>query len=153
MNLVLHIGTATLRCTIGDDSVELPVGLDDLGRMLSRHRAPAPEDLTNVIGRVTDELDDLVRMMPDALAAPVTVSGAWAEAIATVDAGAPASPPATIGRGDAEDLFRTVATESPDERAKNPGLPSDRVHDIVAAMCVVVAAMRVLRLDRVTLAW
>jgi exopolyphosphatase/pppGpp-phosphohydrolase len=46
-------------------------------------------------------------------------------------------------------LFRTVATESAKERARNPGLPAAAVDRIVAACCILVAVMRHLHLDQV----
>lgn len=42
----------------------------------------------------------------------------------------------------AEDVFRTVATESAEDRRHNPGLEPGRVDTIVGGMCILVAIMR-----------
>jgi exopolyphosphatase/guanosine-5'-triphosphate,3'-diphosphate pyrophosphatase len=41
-----------------------------------------------------------------------------------------------------EDVFRTLATESVEERAENPGLEAQRADVIVGGMCVLVSIMR-----------
>lgn len=48
----------------------------------------------------------------------------------------------------AEDVFRTVATESAADRAHNPGLEPQRVDVIVGGMCVLVSIMRKFGFDR-----
>ena len=74
-----------------------------------------------------------------------------AEVIAAVEFGGNPPLPYSLGRAAAEDVFRTVATESSVDRARNPGLPADAVDTIVAACCIVVAFMRRLNLDEVDL--
>ena len=39
-------------------------------------------------------------------------------------------------------MFRTMATESADDRRHNPGLPAERVDFIVAGCCILVTIMR-----------
>ena len=55
-----------------------------------------------------------------------------------------------LTRGAVEDVFRTLATETHDERRRNPGLPLDHVPTVVGGCCVVVALLRGLHLDAVT---
>jgi exopolyphosphatase/guanosine-5'-triphosphate,3'-diphosphate pyrophosphatase len=55
-----------------------------------------------------------------------------------------------LTRDAAEDVFRTLATETLDERKLNPGLPADRADIIVAGCCILVATMRRLHLDSIT---
>ena len=45
-----------------------------------------------------------------------------------------------------------MATEAANDRAYNPGLPPEHVDTVVAACCIVLAVMRRLHLDRVTIA-
>ena len=47
----------------------------------------------------------------------------------------------------AEDVFRTLATETRAQRIANPGLEEARADVIVAGMCVLVTIMRRLGLD------
>jgi exopolyphosphatase/guanosine-5'-triphosphate,3'-diphosphate pyrophosphatase len=47
-----------------------------------------------------------------------------------------------LERDAAEDVFRTLATESNTDRAFNPGLHPERVSLIVGGLCVLVAVMR-----------
>jgi len=56
-----------------------------------------------------------------------------------------------LDRDTAEEVFRLVATETPTERAHNPGLPSHHVGTIVATCCIVLAFMRRLDLERITI--
>jgi exopolyphosphatase/guanosine-5'-triphosphate,3'-diphosphate pyrophosphatase len=54
-----------------------------------------------------------------------------------------------LTRDAAEDVFRTLATETLEERKLNPGLPADRADIIVAGCCILVATMRRLHLDSI----
>jgi len=132
-----------------------PVGIDALlDRWLRDGDPPHPAALTNALGEVADHLDDLVREHPEIEAlheAHVTGRAAWS--IARLEAGVD-EPPAPYGldRATAEEVFRLAATESRDDRADNPGLPSTDVDTVLAALCTLVSAMRRLALGKVTIA-
>jgi exopolyphosphatase/guanosine-5'-triphosphate,3'-diphosphate pyrophosphatase len=79
----------------------------------------------------------------------VDIVGDLATVIAAVEFGGTPPLPFRLPRAAAEELFRTVATESAKERARNPGLPAAAVDRIVAACCILVAVMRHLHLDQV----
>ena len=111
---------------------------------------PRPEELTNAIGMVIDHLDDLLREQPAVVGLPAELSGEAAGEIAAVEVGATPALPMTLSRDAAEDVFRTVATERRADRARNPGLSARMVDTIVGACCIVVAIMRRLQLDEVT---
>ena len=55
-----------------------------------------------------------------------------------------------LERSAAEDVFRTLATESAADRGFNPGLEADRVDLIVGGACVVVETMRQLNIEEIT---
>ena len=111
---------------------------------------PRPEELTNAIGLVVDHLDDMVRALPGASEADaVGIVGYLATVIAAVEFGGTPPLPFALRREAAEDVFRTVATESAVERARNPGLPATAVDTIVGACCIVVGIMRHLHLDQI----
>ena len=89
-----------------------------------------------------------MRALPTAVeTADVRIVGDLASVIAAVEYGGNPPLPFLLGRAAAEDVFRTVATESSAERARNPGLPAEAVGTIVGACCIVVALMRHLHLD------
>lgn len=110
---------------------------------------PLPEQLTNALGAVADRFEDLVLERPEvADVTDVVFTGSDAVALARLESGmTDVELPYRLGRDDAEDVFRTVATETVAQRRHNPGLASDRVESIVATCCVVLAVMRRLHLE------
>ena len=113
---------------------------------------PRPEELANAIGTVVDHLDDMLRELPAAFDVDaVGVVGDHAAVIAAVEFGGDPPLPLALDRAAAEDVFRTVATESAVERARNPGLPAEAVDTVVGACCFLVALMRHLHLEQVDL--
>jgi exopolyphosphatase / guanosine-5'-triphosphate,3'-diphosphate pyrophosphatase len=135
---------------VDDQHHVIPVGAVTLTASGLVSDPPRPEELTNAIGLVTDHLDDMLRAVPGAAEAdPVRIVGDLAAVIAAVEFGGDPPLPFELHRTAAEDVFRTVATESSSQRALNPGLPSGAVGTIVAACCIVVAIMRHLHLDTV----
>ena len=161
------VDVPTLVVDIGGGSTELAVGVREAELALSipygavtsteSHFSadpPPPEDLTNLIGEVGDEIDDLVRVHPalGAVGRVVGVAGTIVT-VAKVEVGTN-DPSALHGmvltRDAAEDVFRTLATEKPADRVLNPGLPPDRGDIIVAGCCILVALMRRLGLDGIT---
>ncbi len=159
----------TLVVDIGGGSTEYVVGVRDAEQWASipfgavtsteSHLSkdpPPPEDLSNLIGAVSDELEELGRAIPT-LANPGRVVGVAGTivTVAAVELGLTdfddtALHGMELSRDAAEDVFRTLATESPSDRAMNPGLPASRVDIIVAGCCILVATMRRLRLDSIT---
>jgi exopolyphosphatase/guanosine-5'-triphosphate,3'-diphosphate pyrophosphatase len=130
----------------------IPVGALTLTNAEFASDPPRPEELTNAIGTVVDHLEDMLRVLPGATEAEaVDIVGELATVIAAVEFGGPPPLPFRLPRAAAEDVFRTVATESSGERAHNPGLPATAVDTIVAACCILVAVMRHLHLEQVDL--
>jgi exopolyphosphatase/guanosine-5'-triphosphate,3'-diphosphate pyrophosphatase len=128
----------------------IPLGAVTLSSTELVSDPPRPEELTNAIGLVIDHLDDMLRALPGASEADaVGIVGYLATVIAAVEFGGDPPLPFALQRAAAEDVFRTVATESAAERALNPGLPATAVDTIVGACCIVVGIMRHLHLDRV----
>ena len=128
----------------------IPIGAVSLANSEFASDPPRPEELTNAIGTVVDHLDDMLRALPGAVDAnEVGLTGEHAEVIAAVEFGGSPPLPFSLARAAAEDVFRTVATETATDRARNPGLPAEAVDTIVASCCIVVALMRHLHLDEV----
>lgn len=116
---------------------------------------PRPEELTNAIGLVTDDVEELTRSFPALLGSSrfVGVAGTIVT-VAAVELGlmqfdSSALHGFVLTREAAEDVFRTLATESFDERIHNPGLSRDRADIIVAGCCILVGIMRRLFLSEI----
>ena len=150
--LAIHVGAESCAVHIDGQALALAVGPAQLIRTELHSDPPLPEELTNAIGVVIDHLDDLLRELPAAIAAErIEVDGAEMKAIAAVEIGRAAELPFELSHDAAEDVFRTVATEPRADRARNPGLEAHLVGTVTAGACIVVALMRHLRLDRVTI--
>ena len=157
--LVIDIGGGSTEYIIGFDSPEMSASIP-FGAVTatSSHlsRDPArPEDLTNLIGAVADELEEITRDIP-ALATPGRVVGVAGTivTVAAVEIGLPSFDDAVLNgfvltKDAAEDVFRTLATESHSQRILNPGLPAERSDIIVAGCCILVATMRRLHIDEI----
>ena len=127
---------------IGGGTHHVPVGVRTLAAGLTGD-PPAPEDLTNAIGLVLDHLDDVERELPMAgFAERLVVEGRAAGVVVDVEVGATVQGPFVLHRDAAEEVFRTLATETAADRALNPGLPAEWVHDVLGACCAIVALLR-----------
>ena len=158
--LVIDIGGGSTELIVGVDSPEMsasiPFGaVTSTASHISSDPA-APEDLTNLIGAVSDELEEIGRTIP-AIATPARVVGVAGTivTIAAVEIGlAEFDESALHGfvltKDAAEDVFRTLATETSRERLSNPGLDERRVDIIVAGCCILVALMRRLNIEEMT---
>lgn len=145
----ITIADTTTHFVVDDTELTVPCGARQLGERHLTTDPPLPEDLTNAIGEMQDHLDDALREMPTlAQADTYELHGEMARVIAAIEHGSTVTEPAfALTREAAEDVFRTVATESAADRAHNPGLPAAFVDVVVGACCAVVALMRGLHLD------
>ncbi len=156
--LVLDIGGGSTEFVIGDTDVRsafsVDVGCIRLTERELRADPPRPEELSNAIGHVQDHLDDVIRDMPAILdIASVVGIGGTISTVAAVEIGR--MDPSDLhgfwlSRDAAEDVFRTLATERLADRLHNPGLPPDRAPIIVGGLCVLVAVLRKLKADGLT---
>ena len=161
ITIVVDIGGGSTEVMIGQDNSlqhasSFPVGAVVLSETELHRDPPRPEELTNAIGLVTDFMDDLVREQPHVLDATRVVGVAGTiVTIAAVELGIARFDPValhgmTLTREAAEDVFRTLATESLSDRKSNPGLPAERADVIVGGCCALVGIMRRLRLPSIT---
>ena len=159
--IVVDIGGGSTEVMIGvgnelQHTVSFPFGAVVLTETELHRDPPRPEELTNAIGLVTDFMDDLVREQPQVLEATRVVGVAGTiVTIAAVELGIARFDPValhdmTLTREAAEDVFRTLATESLANRKSNPGLPAERADVIVGGCCALVGIMRRLRLPSIT---
>jgi exopolyphosphatase/guanosine-5'-triphosphate,3'-diphosphate pyrophosphatase len=158
---VVDIGGGSTEFSIGAsgkyiNSASVPLGAVTLTEAHFTTDPPRPEDLTNAIGEMSDEVEDLTRTIPElGRITNVVGVGGTIVTVAAVELGlAEFSEEAIHGfvltRDAAEDVFRTLATEPMEARVLNPGLPRDRADIIVAGCCLLVGIMRRLSLNEIT---
>ena len=158
---VIDIGGGSTEFSIGAPGttprvVSIPFGARNLTETILEHDPPRPEELTNAIGAVVDEIDDVLREIPELESCDhlVGVAGTIVT-IAMVELGlhefdADTLHGMTLTKDAAEDVFRTLATEKLADRVHNPGLPADRADIIVGGCCVLVGILRKLQLPEIT---
>jgi exopolyphosphatase/pppGpp-phosphohydrolase len=139
------------RFEIDDQALVVPFGSSTLAEFITSD-PPQPEELINAIGFVLDHLEDVDRELPAVVAIDaVHVAGDGIDVLAAVEVGCATPLPHTLPREAAEDVFRTVVTESAAQRRHNPGLPASWVHPLLGVCSAVVAVLRYYRLDHIEL--
>ncbi|MGQ0744807.1 MAG: Ppx/GppA phosphatase family protein [Acidimicrobiales bacterium] len=160
--LVADIGGGSTELAVGPDAYDLglPRGGDPIGvfsldvgclRISERYLhsdPPAPEELTNALWSVREDLELAAQSIPALRQAKELVGLAGTvSTVAAVDQGLTTYDRHRIhhhrlSRAAVEEVFRTLATETHAERRHNPGLEADRVAVIVGGVVVLVALMR-----------
>ena len=150
--LIVDIGGGSTEFILGTDHVEgvisVDVGCVRLTEKFLDHDPPRPEELTACISFADAYLDDVIRELPGSaeartlvgLAGTITTVAAVEIGLATYDRDA--IHHFVLTRAAAEDVFRTLATESRADRIHNPGLEEARADVIVGGCCVLVALFR-----------
>ncbi|MFN2608724.1 MAG: exopolyphosphatase [Acidimicrobiales bacterium] len=150
--LVVDIGGGSTEFAVGTTEptgvVSTDMGCVRLTEKYLHSDPPAPEELSQVLSVARDWLDDVARDLPEAaearrlvgLAGTVTTVAAVEMGLATYDRHRVHH--FTLTREAAEDVFRTLATETRTARAANPGLEAGRVDVIVAGTAILVAILR-----------
>ena len=150
--LVADIGGGSTEFVVGTTTAEgvlsLDMGCVRLTEKFLHHDPPYASELSAALSVVDAHLDDLEREIPQVrdvrrfvgLAGTVTT-------VAAVEQGLPEYDPERIHhfvltRAAAEDVFRTLATETIEQRKENPGMEAQRADVIVGGCCVLVAIMR-----------
>ncbi len=155
--LVVDIGGGSTEFVIGSTDAEagrsLDMGCVRLTEQFLHGDPPLPEELSNAVGYVRDELEDLRRQLPilDGGRRLVGLSGT-VSAVAAIEQGLATYDRDRIHhfvltRAAAEDVFRTVATEALRDRIHNPGLERERADVIVGGVVILVSVMRVFQFD------
>jgi len=150
--LVFDIGGGSTEFSFGTHEAQATVSTD-MGcvRMTEawlHHDPPSAVELSQCLSIVELHLDDVQRIIPDAgeartfvgLAGTVSAAASVEIGLATYDRDR--IHHFRLTRDAAEDVFRTLATETLAERIDNPGLEPERADVIVGGMCVLVATMR-----------
>jgi exopolyphosphatase/guanosine-5'-triphosphate,3'-diphosphate pyrophosphatase len=114
---------------------------------------PAPEELHACIAVSTEHIKDVVRQLPGVVDAKTfvglagTVTTVAAVEIGLAEYDRDAIHHFVLTHAAAEDVFRTLATESRADRIHNPGLEEARADVIVGGCCVLVSIFRELAFD------
>ena len=155
--LVVDIGGGSTEFIVGTTEAEgvvsVDVGCVRLTERYLEHDPPQPEELTACISLTDAYLEDVLRELPAAaeartlvgLAGTVTTVAAVEIGLATYDRDR--IHHFVLTRDAAEDVFRTLATESRADRIHNPGLEEARADVIVGGCCVLVAIFRRMGFD------
>lgn len=150
--LVVDIGGGSTEFAYGTHECEavrsLDLGCVRVTEKFLHHDPPRPEELHAALSVVDAHLDDLEREVPQArdaarfvgLAGTVSTTAAVEQGLATYDRDA--IHHFVLTRAAVEDVFRTLATETVEQRRDNPGMEPQRADVIVGGLCVLVAIMR-----------
>ena len=151
---VVDIGGGSTEISLVDGSTSLDIGCVRFTELYIESDPPAPEELHACIAVTTEHLKDVQRELPGIAGVNtfVGVAGTVSTA-AAVEIGLPAYDRDRIHHFEltheaAEDVFRTLATESRADRIHNPGLEEARADVIVAGCCILVTVFRHFGLDR-----
>jgi len=155
--LVVDIGGGSTEFAVGETHA-VGVASTDMGcvRLTEKylhHDPPAPEELSQALSVARDWLDDVARAIPATaearrlvgLAGTVTTVAAIELGLATYDRDR--IHHFVLTRSAAEDVFRTLATETRARRVHNPGLEEARADVIVGGAAILVAIMRFFGFD------
>ncbi|MBI2710884.1 MAG: exopolyphosphatase [Actinobacteria bacterium] len=158
--LVFDLGGGSTELALGHGrdvagTLSIDVGCVRLTERFLEHDPPLPEELFAAISFAQTWIDDVVRLMPEAVEAEQVIGLAGTvSTVAAVEIGLARYDRDRIHhfrltRDAAEDVFRTLATEPRSERIHNPGLEEARADVIVGGCCALVALYRTLGLDEV----
>ena len=150
--LVVDIGGGSTEFAYGltecEAALSVDVGCVRLTEKYISSDPPAPEELLACLSITEAHLDDVVRLIPASsrartfvgLAGTVSTAAAVEIGLAEYDRGQ--IHHFRLSKQAAEDVYRTLVTESREDRRHNPGLEEGRVDVIVGGMCILVRVMR-----------
>jgi exopolyphosphatase/guanosine-5'-triphosphate,3'-diphosphate pyrophosphatase len=156
--LVLDIGGGSTEFVLGTTEPEalcsIDVGCVRVTEQWLHSDPPAPEELSNAVSAVRDELTDVDRAIPELRDARTLLGLAGTvTTVAAVEQGLPYDRDRIhhfrLTRAAVEDVFRTLALEPASERRHNPGLEPERVDVIVGGAIVLVSILRSFDFDEV----
>lgn len=155
--LVFDIGGGSTEFSYGTtecaSAMSLDIGCVRLTEKYVESDPPKPEELVACLSITEAHLDDVAREMPEVFDARTFVGLAGTvAATAMVEIGLPEYDRDQVHhfvltKEAAEDVYRTLATESRADRAHNPGLEPGRVDTIVAGLSILVRIMRYLNIE------
>ncbi len=157
--LVFDIGGGSTEFAVGASRMEGGISTD-MGSVrftekYIEHDPPRPEELVACLSVAETHLDDVAREVPLAMGASQlvglagTVSTAAAVEIGLAEYDRDQIHHFRLTREAIEDVYRTLVTESREDRAHNPGLEEGRVDTIVGGICILTRIVRYFGADEV----
>ncbi len=156
--LVADVGGGSTEFAVGvppepDGVLSTDIGCVRITEKFLHSDPPLPEELSQAFDVVRGHLDDVARVIPSVvdvrrfvgLAGTVTTMAAVELGLPTYDRDR--IHHFVLTRAAAEDVFRTLATESRRQRIHNPGLEEARADVIVGGAIIVVAILRYFELE------
>ncbi len=155
--LVVDIGGGSTELAYGGAECEAAVSLD-IGsvRLTEKYLhgdPPPPEELSACLSVTGLHLDDAARELPEMapecrlVGVAGTVTSVAAVEIGLAEYDRDALHHFRLSKAAVEDVFRTLATETLQDRRHNPGLHPGRADVIVAGTCILVRLMRYFDFD------
>ncbi len=157
--LVFDIGGGSTEFAVGSSRMEGGISTD-MGSVRFTEKyiendPPRPEELVACLSVAEAHLDDVAREVPMAMGARQlvglagTVSTAAAVEIGLAEYDRDQIHHFRLTREAIEDVYRTLVTESREDRACNPGLEPGRVDTIVGGICILARIVRYFGADEV----
>ena len=150
--LVVDIGGGSTELIVGNTEADgvrsLDIGCVRLSERYVENDPALPEELVACLSIAEAHLDECLRLVPEIGAAQTligvagTITTAAMVEIGMADYDRDQVHHFRLDRDAAEDVFRTLATESREERLGNPGLEEARADVIVAGLCILMQVMR-----------
>jgi exopolyphosphatase/guanosine-5'-triphosphate,3'-diphosphate pyrophosphatase len=157
--LVVDIGGGSTEFILGTEEPEglmsVDIGCVRLTEQYLHGDPPRPEELSQAVSVVRDHLADVARELPGVRGAGTLIGLAGTiTTVAAIEMGLPGYDAERIHhfrlkREAAEDVFRTLATETLQQRKHNPGLEPARADVIVGGVVVLVSILRAFEFDEV----
>lgn len=153
--LVVDIGGGSTELAVGTDQPEHVLSMDTGAVRLTEQwlagDPPTAEELSMAVSVVRAHLEEAGRVLPGmGDAATVVGVAGTVTTVAAVELGGydrDAVHGFRLTRAAAEDVFRTLASESLADRRHNPGLQPERADVIVGGCCILVGLLRHLDAD------
>ncbi len=155
--LVVDIGGGSTEFIAGTQEPEgllsVDIGCVRITEQFLHSDPPTAEELSQAVSVVRDHLADVTRELPGVREARTLVGLAGTiTTVAAIEMGLPEYDAERIHhfrlkREAAEDVFRTLATESLEQRRHNPGLEPGRADVIVGGAIVLVSILRAFEFD------
>jgi exopolyphosphatase/guanosine-5'-triphosphate,3'-diphosphate pyrophosphatase len=150
--LVVDLGGGSTELVVGTTEPEgvrsMDVGCVRITEKFVHHDPPRPEELADALAEVRDQLEDATLAVP-ALRRAATMVGVagTVTTVAAIEIGLQAYDPERthhfwLTRAAAEDVYRTMVTDTRAGRLGNPGLEEARADVIVGGCIVLVAILR-----------
>ena len=155
--LVVDIGGGSTEFVVGttepEGSLSVDIGCVRITEAWLHSDPPEPEELSQAVHVAREHVVDVLREVPEVKSAKSliglagTVTTVAAIELGLVEYDTERIHHSRLTREQVEDVFRTLATETAEQRRHNPGLEPGRVDVIVGGVIVLVTILRTMGFD------